>query len=208
MRNRGFSLLELLLVMVVFLLMSAAALDLLWKGQATYQEQTEMARSTQQIRIAMDQIVRYLRQAGNDPFGALAANNLDSVAVLQPTSTEGNNGLKIQLAINSDVTGSIPSATEDPKESTGDPDGAFDAIHEQVVIQLINSTLSIDIGYGPETLAEEIADLNLTFYDKWGNPVGNPDSALRANVELVSDKNVTLSTDVLLKRSSYSSLYQ
>lgn len=193
--------LELLIALALFTLVSAATFELLWQGQKTQMAQAELAQTEQEVRTAMDQIIRYLRHAGNDPRGYLRANGMPALEIESV-------GDSVVLRINSDITGSNPSLTGDPKEATGDPDGALDSLHERVTVRLDGETLGMDIGYGQQTIAHKIKCLQLTFFDKYGQPTNQADSALRVRVELVAEPNLSLKSDVFLRRSSYNAFYR
>ncbi len=201
MNQRGFSLLELMVVAAVFLVVAGGTLNLLFEGQSVYQEQTVLSQEAQETRIAMDHIVRYMRHAGNDPQLYLRNNNI-------PAFQLSTSGSTTTFQINSDITGSIPSATGNPKEATGDPDGTLNSIHEQVVFRLTGKTLTVDIGYGETVLARDIRSLNVLFFDKGGSSTSNAASAMRARVTLTNDSNISLKSDVFLRRSSYQIFYR
>lgn len=200
MKEKGFSLIELLVVLALFSVVTAAAFDLLRQGQTTMRQQTDLVRSENELRTSMDMIVRYVRQAGNDPKGYLRTNNL---AALQVDAAGPSS-----LVIRSDVTGSVPSLTGNPAEATGDPDGLLTCIHEQVVVRKSGNDLLMDIGYGEQTLARDIRTFNVTFYDKFGRQISDPSQAMKAALELVGKDNLGLKSEVFLKRSSYYSFYQ
>ncbi len=194
--TKGFSLLEFMIVMALFAIIGAGLLTVLHQGQIAFQVEDEKTVATESARMAMDQIVRYLRQAGNDPTRYMELNDIDAIEL-----TPG------QVRLRSDITGSVASTTTNPAEKSGDPDGALDSIHEDVWIQLVGSQLRIDVGYGMETLAEDIAQFNISFFDKWGNPTSIPQDALKAKVQLVTNAHLSLSSDIFLKRSSYYQLF-
>jgi prepilin-type N-terminal cleavage/methylation domain-containing protein len=76
MRARGFSLLELLVATVIFLLILGAIFDALILAQQRYQSESQYLAAFQAARLAIDQIGRDVHSAGyppNDAFTALAA---------------------------------------------------------------------------------------------------------------------------------------
>ncbi len=79
MRARGFSLLELLVATVIFLLILGAVFDALIVAQQRYRSESQYLAAFQAARIAIDQIGRDVHSAGyppNDAFTALAAASL------------------------------------------------------------------------------------------------------------------------------------
>lgn len=199
-REGGFSLVEAIVATVVLTIATGAIFALLYRGQYAFQAQEDMLRTTRQARIAMDQICRYLRQAGSDPFEV----GFPPVEVLGPGD----------IRINSDVTGSVPSSSDDPRERKGDPDGNLDSIFERVRISHHEDQIHIDIGYGTEVLVDNVPTLNLTFYDRNGNLTTDDHAIARISVELVARtsmrdpetgrvNSITLTSDVFLRRFTY-----
>jgi prepilin-type N-terminal cleavage/methylation domain-containing protein len=93
-RERGFSLIELLIAMTVTLIVSGAIYGLLASGSSAFQREPEMADRQQNIRIAMDLVARDVFNAGAalptfsqvftrfDPAGPCAgANGLNGCGV-------------------------------------------------------------------------------------------------------------------------------
>jgi prepilin-type N-terminal cleavage/methylation domain-containing protein len=78
-RQRGFSLLELLIAATVFLIVAGATFALLGMAQQRYQIDSRVLASFQEARLGMDQIVRDVNDAGYPPrnhFSVLPAANL------------------------------------------------------------------------------------------------------------------------------------
>lgn len=201
--NRGYSFIELLIVTTILAIVTAAIFPLLYQGQQSFRSQKQLAEMTQSARIAMDQITRFVRQAGNDPLESMA---VPAIQIL-------GDGY---LQINSDITGSVPSTTGNNKESTGDPQGTLNSIYEQVVVRYdaVQKELYMDVGYGEELLAEDIADLNFSFFDASGNSTTDPASIVRVKVEIIAEtaysdpttgriSSVTLASDVFIRARSY-----
>ena len=63
----GFSLIELLVALGMFLLITGAAFTLLSSSQRRYQTDSQVLTSFQEARLAMDQIVRAINDAGYPP---------------------------------------------------------------------------------------------------------------------------------------------
>lgn len=169
----GFSLLELIVSALLLAVVTGSAVHLLNQTQASFRSQIELSQQTRQLQAALDQIVRYFRQAGADPFEATGASPIEIISTTH-------------IRLNSDVTGEFGSVTSDPKEATGDPDGSLDSIYEQVEIRHDSQQdrVYIDIGYGEETLAEEVTNLAFTFYDNNGVVTTDPAEIVRVQIRI------------------------
>ena len=172
-KNAGFSLIELLITVAVLTVVSGAAISMLYQSQFVYTAQTEAAEASNNIRAATEQVVRVIRQAGSDPLEVLG---VPAVSIL-------GSGY-VQIA--SDLTGSVPSVTGDPMESTGDPDGTLTSIGEIVTFRYDSSSeeLFMDMGYGESVLAPNITDFSLSYFDASGAPttVNQDISLVRINI--------------------------
>ena len=198
----GFTLTEMMIVVGVLVVLSGAIFMLFSQSQDVYVTQRDMVQVTQQARIAMDQITRYLRQAGNDPQDYMSGSSIPAVQILGAG----------HIRINSDLTGIVPAVSSDPLEATGDPDGSLDNLYEQVVFRYDSGSqeLYVDIGYGEGVVAEGIASFTLTFFDRDGNTTAVEDDIVRVSVELVAKtedpgrttgkvQSITLQSDVMLR---------
>lgn len=195
----GFSLIESMIAIVVVTLLTGAVVSILYQNRAAFQHQVEQGRVSGTLRDSVDQISRYLRQAGNDPFGS---------ALTVPVRALGDG----YLEINSDLTGNVASATENPSESTGDPDGTLNSIFERVLVrhEPETQTLWIDVGYGEALAARNVARFTFEFYDAEGSLTTDPESAVSISIELVGQttqpgsplevsQTTTLASEVFLR---------
>src|SRR5712691_7396859 len=66
-RQAGFTLLELLAALGIFLLVTGAAFTLLSSSQQRYQTESQVLTSFQEARLALDQMVRDVNDAGYPP---------------------------------------------------------------------------------------------------------------------------------------------
>jgi prepilin-type N-terminal cleavage/methylation domain-containing protein len=82
----GFSLVELLVAMVITLIVSGAIYGLMTAGQNAFRREPELAERQQNIRLAMDMIVRDLANAGTGlpPFTQVFTMNLGDAAASPP----------------------------------------------------------------------------------------------------------------------------
>lgn len=155
--NTGFSLIELLITVAVLTVVSGAAISMMYQSQFVYTEQSQLADASQQLRSAMDQIVRVFRQAGSDP---LETNTVTAVTVL------GSGHVRIS----SDLTGTVASVTQESLESTGDPDGTLSSLGEIVTFRYDadSEQLFMDMGYGEGVLAGNLSAFDLSYFDASG----------------------------------------
>ena len=168
--SAGFTLIDMLIAFAIVGVVMGAVLMILSQGQATFVTQTEQAEQMQKMRIALDQITRVLRQAGNDPLKKLPV----------PPVVPGQGS----VLIHADISGSVPSTTGNPLERTGDPDGLLNTIYEVVTVTYDPWTKQVlcDVGYGSQVTADEVDSLTFTFYDI--NGVVTPDPARITRVKV------------------------
>jgi len=170
-QQRGFSLLELMISVTILTLVSGSVL-LFMKNQQSYRAEQTYATAVENARIAIDTICRYLRQAGNNP----------QAATFIPLSYSSNT-----LTIRSDLTGS--KASGNPLDSSGDPDKQLTAAFEQITVKYESDThrILLDVGYGEDTLADNISGLAFQFLDSTGTAT--------ADMAQVSEVTVTMKAD-------------
>ncbi len=110
-RQRGFSLIELLIVMVITFFMSGAIYALLASGQNSFRREPEIADRQQNIRVAMDVITKDVANAGTNlpAFAQVFTTNDPAGPVLNGLGPAGSMGAIGQaqrsgdLSTNSDV---------------------------------------------------------------------------------------------------------
>ena len=198
--SRGFTLAEVLINSVVLLLIMAGIMVVMSQSQRSYSRQYQLMKASRVARMSMHQIKSFLRQAGNDPSG---------IGLVPVTRDNAN-----QLTIRSDVTGSIGTGIT----ATGEPDGTLDNLYEQVTISYVpvNDQLVITTSAGgtPQILANDIVELQWTFYDLSGtpNPAADADIArvaIRMAVETETDletgtvNTLTLESEAMLRSQSF-----
>jgi prepilin-type N-terminal cleavage/methylation domain-containing protein len=193
-RRAGFSLIELMMASLIMLAIAAAAFELLARAHRSANTQADMQEATDNARLAMDIVARYVRHAANDPFHAGFAG----ITIISNT----------EMRLRSDLTGSAGTADPD----MGDADGDTDDAHENVTIRHDPADRSIEIiheGGSAQAIAGSIAALDLRYFDAEGGEtttgsevrririsitgVGNlpdPYTGLRFNMQIVSDIRV------------------
>ncbi len=201
--NKGFSFLEVLIVTAILAITLGAVFSLVYQSQQSFQSERQLNDTVQQARIAMDQIVRCIRQAGNDPRHSIG---------VPPVEVLGTGYIRI----NSDITGSVASTTGNSMESTGDPDGTLSSVNERVTVRhdAGEQRLYLDIGDGEELLADHISALNLSFFDAQGAATTDPAAIVRVDIEMVAEtaktrastgniNSVTLTSTAFIRNRSY-----
>lgn len=192
-----------MLVTGILIVVSSSIFVLINRSQERYVTERQYSEAVENARVALDTIVRYIRQAGNDPLDLVAQDPI------QPTG-DG-------MFIYSDLTGAVPSTTGNAREKTGDPDGQLDAVFEVIRIQYVSGQKAIvyDAGYGPQILAEDIQNLRFTYYDRNGTITANPPDIHKVRVELEAlsqgkdlasqkQSSVTLFSDVYIRSKQFS----
>ena len=102
----------------------------------------------------MQTVERFIRQAGNDPFGV-------GFAGITIVSAQ-------EIQVRSDLTGSAGPGSPD----RGDPDGDIGDSGESVAIRFNSSTRSLEIvteGGAAQIVAGSISGLSFQYYDAAGN---------------------------------------
>ena len=203
--SRGFTLSEIVIANAVLVVATGAMFSVFSQSQHSFESQRDILEVTRQARAAMLQVSSYLRQAGNDPEGYLRDNNIPPIELL------GANYIRI----NSDITGSVPAASADPLEATGNPDGTLDNLYERVVVRYNASQkrLYLDMGYGSDVVAENLS-FGFTFLDISGNETANEDDIVRVRIKVVAEtedlnpltdevQSITLQSEVMLRSQAF-----
>jgi len=95
-KQRGFSMVELVIAMTVTLIISAAIFQLLSAGQTAFRKEPSMAERQQSIRVAMDLISQDIYRAGYGfpQFAQVFLDNLDGIGPMGPG---GNNTDELEI---------------------------------------------------------------------------------------------------------------
>jgi len=152
--DSGFSLVELLVAVIVFGVVAAAAYAMLngMQEDAAYQSETQAVLDD--ALVVMQTAEKYLRQAGNDPL----ASGLAGIAVLGDR----------EIRVRADLKGSLGASEPDK----GDPDGDVDDADENVTLRFNPANRSFEVvsGGAAQLVGSRIHDLRFRCYDAEGNP--------------------------------------
>ena len=172
-QQRGFSLIELSLVMLLSSVIVAAIYQTFHTQQKTYQQQNVLALMQQNVRASTFIITRELRSARYDPrqsgnFGFVTRFNA-------PHDT---------FTVNYAVDTEIIAFTVD-----ADRDGTVDATPAELIAYRFNRTARslerYNAGNGWQALAEDIDGVHFAYYDNAGVATTNPGLMSYVEVSLV-----------------------
>jgi Tfp pilus assembly protein PilW len=146
---------ELMIAMALSAMMIAAVMAIWGQTQQAYQEGSEAADVQQQVRLAMDQVVRAIQQAGANPTNQTYAGALSNDPAFVGFRSAGPNCVRLYSDLNGDglVTGARENldynwtASPGPMvESTG---GGPDAGQPYVVGAATSGEIALDLTDNP-----------------------------------------------------------
>ncbi|MFO7555649.1 MAG: prepilin-type N-terminal cleavage/methylation domain-containing protein [Desulfobacterales bacterium] len=143
--NRGFTMVELLVALVVSLLALGAIYSTFMNQQKSYHIQDETAAMHQNIRAAMFYMEREIRMAGCDPLGSADAKVLEANAN--------------SIRFTEDIVGDNPG---------DDPDGNIDDPNEDIKYSLSGGNLvreNVLLGGGAQMVAQNIDAIDFVYLD-------------------------------------------
>jgi type IV pilus assembly protein PilW len=152
----GFSLPDLLVSLAVVGLLMAGVLTLLQAALGAYAFGTARVEAQQSARIALERMVKELRDAGYDPTGA----GLAAVLTAEPE----------RVVFQRDLNGN----------------GVIDPTHERVTFLLRpgETVLRRDAGGGAQPIIEGVRRLALTYYERGGAGTTDPTRVAAIQIEL------------------------
>jgi type IV pilus assembly protein PilW len=152
----GHSLVELLIATALLALVMAATLSLLQSGLAASGWGSARVEAQQAARVALERMVRELREAGYDP----ASVGIQAVVVAEPA----------RVVFQRDLNGN----------------GVIDATHERVtyLLRAGESTLRRDAGGGAQPIAEGVRRFALAYVDARGAPTSDLAQIASIRIEL------------------------
>lgn len=174
--QRGHSLVEVLVATAVMALLMAATLSILQSGLAASGWGSGRIEAQQAIRVALERMVREIREAGYDP----AAAGVEAVIVAEPA----------RIVFQRDLNGN----------------GVIDPTHERVTYLLRpgESTLRRDAGGGAQPIAEGVRRFVLAYFDVEGAPTTEPARIASVRIELEAGRagpEATMGTQVMLRNA-------
>jgi type IV pilus assembly protein PilW len=159
--NKGFSLVELLVYMLIFGIASTAMYTLFISNSKSHSSQENTMEMTQDIRGAMDLLMREIRMAGFDP------TEIGGVGFVSTTTDEyDTDSDSIHFTMDYNENGALTDSNEDVNYYLYTADG----------IQKLGRRTG---GSGnPDPVAEYVTALSFVYYDSAGNQItpggGNP----------------------------------
>ncbi len=141
--NRGFTLIEVMVAIVISAIATIGAYDIFISQQRTYSAQEQVAAMQQNVRVAMDLMMREIRMAGYDQL----TTGFDEIITAIQTSVQ------IRADLNEDG-------------DTADQ-------HEDITFTLVNNMIArTDAVDGvAQPLSENIVNLAFVYFDANGNQI-------------------------------------
>jgi hypothetical protein len=195
----GFSFMEMMVTTIVLVLVSGSIYTYMNQSQHSYQSQQSLIGVTRNARIALDQIMGVVRQAGNDP----------QEIGFTPVEILGSNHIRL----NSDLTGS--------ESGKGEPDGDISDLYEQVVVRYdsANKKVQIDLadGNGERALLDDVesGDFTITCLDIDGSATTSAVNIIGVRIEMKTRtptadlrtgqiQSITLRSEAFLRSKGFS----
>ena len=146
----GFSLVELLVATLIMSILTASLFSLLndFQREAAYRSETQAVLDN--IRVAIETLEKYIRQAGNNPHGT----GFQGVTIISDQA----------VMIRADLKGSHG-------RDRGDPNGDIDGPDENITLRFnpANQAVEIVAGGTAQIVCNRIGDLKFRYYDAYGN---------------------------------------
>ncbi|MDY0268509.1 prepilin-type N-terminal cleavage/methylation domain-containing protein [Trichloromonas sp.] len=174
MKQRGFTLVEILIALAISGLLLTAVYAAFQSQQKSYLAQDQVAEVQQNIRAGIDFMVREMRMAGYDPTGT------DRAGI--EVATIGHFGFTQDLNADGDI--------EDPNESViyGFKD-EFDSEPDGIVDNNDVAPLGRDTGGGLQPVTDNIQAIEFLYFDQDG---GILDTSIAANLRRIRSVQTSL----------------
>ena len=148
--SAGYSLVELLIVTLILGILTTSLFSMLddLQREVTYRSETQAVFDN--LRVAIETLEKYIRQAGNDPHGTgfYGITIISDQAVMIRADLKGSHG-----------------------RDRGDPNGDVDGSDETVTLRFNPANQSVEIvaGGAAQIVCNRISDLKFRYYDTDGN---------------------------------------
>jgi prepilin-type N-terminal cleavage/methylation domain-containing protein len=182
--ERGFTLAEMMVVCAIVGLVMASILGLVMSGQQAYWYGTTQVDAQQTVRVAMERMVKEIREAGYYPQNPITAptgipSGCSGVPCYNftPFSTMTSTSLTIQYDWNGDGSSSVSSVNDPILCATGTP-----CRGEQVIYSFSSGALTRQergIDASPVTIASGISSLAFTYLAEDGVTVTSATGTVR-----------------------------
>jgi len=148
--SAGFSLVEMLIAVAILGVVAASLFPLLNDFQRETACRSETQAVLDNIRVAVETLEKYIRQAGNNPYGA----GFQGITIVSDRA----------VTIRADIKGSHGA-------DKGDPNGDIDSSDETVTLRFNPANQSVEIVSGgtAQIVCNHVSDLKFRYYDSDGN---------------------------------------
>ena len=148
--SAGFSLVEMLIAMLILGVLMASLFPLLTDFQRETAYRNEIQSVLDNTRIAIETLEKYIRQAGNDPYGT----GFQGITIISDQA----------VTIRSDLKGSHGS-------DKGDPNGNLNGSDETVTLRFnpANQSLEVVSGGTAQIICNRMGNIRFRYYDADGN---------------------------------------
>lgn len=155
-KEKGLTLIELLVAVALSGIVISAIYSVYISQQRSYNIQEQMAEMQQNVRVAMDTMVRDIRMAGCDPTGGAGARILlAETNTIQFTSDLNGDGDLIYVDKNNKIR-------NDPNENI------TYSLYDSTDADTLDDDLGRDTGGGNQPVAENISSLICEYLDEDG----------------------------------------
>jgi len=163
--NAGFSIIELLMAALVLGILAASLFPMLNDLQRETAYRIETQAVLDNIRVAIETLEKYIRQAGNDPYGT----GFQGITIVSDQA----------VTVRSDLKGSHSS-------DKGDPNGDINGPDETVTLRFNPANQSVEVVAGgtAQIVCNRIGDLRFRYYDTDGNLTMNGSKVRRIAVTI------------------------
>ena len=103
--EKGFSLIEILIAMMITTVVLGVAMGLLNRFQTSYRYEEAYADAQRNARFALARLNEIIRSAGTNPTSKITVNPTDFAVLLSPTTTSGTAVTSSSIQLKSDLNG-------------------------------------------------------------------------------------------------------